>query len=68
LHIHSHHQVDIIVGLGVRPVFKEMRVEELVIEVGNGGNVIIIRAVVHRCAPVGKWPNKLRTGRDDRSL
>jgi hypothetical protein len=53
---HVHHQVRIIVELGVRPVFKEMHVEELVVEAGNGGN-FIVQAVVHRGGPVGKWPN-----------
>jgi hypothetical protein len=51
---HGHPQVRIIVGLGVRPVFEEMRVEELIAEAGNGGNV--------------KWPNRLRVGREDNSL
>jgi hypothetical protein len=51
---HGHHQFDIIVGLGVQLVFKEIRVEELVVEVGNGENVVIIRAAIHRGARVGK--------------
>jgi hypothetical protein len=50
---HGHHQFDIIVGLGVQLVFKEMCVE-LVVEVGNGENVVIIRAAIHRGARVGK--------------
>jgi hypothetical protein len=45
-----------------------MRVEELVVEVDNGHNVIVVRAVVHRDAHVDKWPNRLRAARKDSSL
>jgi hypothetical protein len=40
-----------------------VRVEELVVEVDNGRNVILVRAVVPRGAHVGKWPNRLLAGR-----
>jgi hypothetical protein len=49
---HDHHQVGIIVRVGVRLV-KEVCVEELVVEVNNGRNVVVvIRVVVPRCAPL----------------
>jgi hypothetical protein len=63
---HNHHQVGIIVVFGVE-LIKEMRIEELVVEVDNGGNVVV-RAAVHRGAHVGKWPNRLRSTREDSSL
>jgi hypothetical protein len=43
-------------------------VEELIVEVDNGRNVIIVRAVVLRRAHVGKWPNRLRAAWEDNSL
>jgi hypothetical protein len=64
---HGHHQVGIIFGFGVG-LFEEMRVEELVVETDNGSNVVVIRAVVHCGAHVGKWPNELRVAREDSSL
>jgi hypothetical protein len=38
---HGHHLVSIIVGLGVRLVFEEIRVEELVVKTGNGRNIVV---------------------------
>jgi hypothetical protein len=37
-----------------------VRVEELVVEVDNGRNVVVVQAVVPRGAHVGKWLNRLR--------
>jgi hypothetical protein len=36
-----------------------VRVEELIVEVDNGRNVVVVRAAVLRRAHVGKWPNRL---------
>jgi hypothetical protein len=52
---------------GVR-LIKEVRVEELVVEVDNGHNVVLVRDVVPPGAHVGKWPNRLRAGSEDSSL
>jgi hypothetical protein len=43
-----------------------MLVTELVVEVSSGGK-LIIRADVHRCSLVGKWPNRLRADRNKQS-
>jgi hypothetical protein len=40
---HGHHQVGIIVGDGVRLV-EEVCVEELIVEIDNGRNVVVVRA------------------------
>jgi hypothetical protein len=62
----SHHQVGIIIRLRVRPVFEEMSIEELIVELDNGFNVVV-RPVGHRCSLVGKWPNMSRAGADAHS-
>jgi hypothetical protein len=45
-----------------------VRVEELIVEVANGCNVVVVRAAVPRRAHVGKWPNRLRAAWEDSSL
>jgi hypothetical protein len=64
---HGHHQVGIIVGVGVGLV-EEVRLEELIVEVDNDRNVVIVRADVPRGAHIGKWPNRLRASMEDNSL
>jgi hypothetical protein len=45
-----------------------MHVEELVVEVDNGRNVVVVQVAVHRDAHVGKWPMRLRAAREDSLL
>jgi hypothetical protein len=45
-----------------------VHVEEHVVEVHNGRNVVVVRAAVPRGAHVGKWPNRLRAAWEDKSL
>jgi hypothetical protein len=45
-----------------------VRVEALIVEVGNGRNVVVVRAAVPRCAHVEKWSNRLRAAWEDNSL
>jgi hypothetical protein len=45
-----------------------VRVEELIIEVDNGRNVVLVRVAVPRGAHIGKWLNRLHAGREDSFL
>jgi hypothetical protein len=45
-----------------------VRVEELVVEVDDGRNVVVVRAAVPQGTHVGKWPNRLRAAWEDNVL
>jgi hypothetical protein len=63
---HGQHQVGIIIRFCVT-LDEEVCVEELIVEVDNGRNVVVL-VVVPRGAHVGKWPNRFRAAWEGSSL